>query len=37
METKARSTKSPFKFLDSYNKEDREIYFGRDKEAQALF
>ena len=24
--------KSPFKFLDSYTKEDREIFFGREKE-----
>jgi hypothetical protein len=23
--------KSPFKFLDSYTKDDREIFFGHDK------
>jgi hypothetical protein len=28
--------KSPFKFLDSYTKEDREIFFGRDKEIEEL-
>jgi WD40 repeat protein len=28
--------KSPFKFLDSYAKEDREIFFGRDKEIEEL-
>jgi len=29
--------KSPFKFLDSYTKEDREIYFGREKEIDELY
>ncbi len=29
--------KSPFKFLDSYTKEDREIFFGRDKETDELY
>ena len=29
--------KSPFKFLDSYTKEDREIFFGREKEIDELF
>jgi hypothetical protein len=24
--------KSPFKFLDSYTKDDREIFFGRDRD-----
>jgi len=24
--------KSPFKFLDSYTKDDRDIFFGRDRE-----
>jgi len=28
--------KSPFKFLDSYAKEDRDIFFGRDKEIEEL-
>jgi WD40 repeat protein len=28
--------KSPFKFLDSYSKEDRDIFFGRDKEIEEL-
>lgn len=29
--------KSPFKFLDSYSKEDRDIFFGRDKEVEELY
>ncbi len=28
--------KSPFKFLDSYSKEDRDLFFGRDKEIEEL-
>jgi WD40 repeat protein len=28
---------SPFKFLDSYSKEDRNIFFGRDKEIEELY
>lgn len=28
--------KSPFKFLDSFTKEDREIFFGRDREIEEL-
>ncbi len=28
---------SPFKFLDSYTKEDKEIFFGRDKEIEELY
>jgi hypothetical protein len=28
--------KSPYKFLDSYSKEDREIFFGRDKEIEEV-
>jgi len=28
---------SPFKFLDSYQKEDRDIFFGRDQEIDALY
>jgi len=30
-------TKSPFKFLDSYKKEDRDIFFGRDLEVEELY
>jgi hypothetical protein len=29
--------KSPFKFLDSYTREDREIFFGREKEITELY
>jgi WD40 repeat protein len=29
--------KSPFKFLDSYTKEDREIFFGREREIEELY
>jgi WD40 repeat protein len=29
--------KSPFKFLDSYTKDDLEIFFGRDDEIKALY
>lgn len=28
---------NPFKFLDSYTKEDKEIYFGREKEIEELY
>jgi len=28
--------KSPFKFLDSYSREDRNVFFGRDKEIEEL-
>src|SRR4030042_2066551 len=28
--------KSPFKFLDSFTKDDRDIFFGRDKEIEEL-
>src|SRR5512137_1018552 len=28
--------KSPFKFLDSFTKDDREIFFGRDREIEEL-
>src|SRR5512133_543857 len=28
--------KSPFKFLDSYSKEDRNVFFGRDNEIEEL-
>ena len=29
--------RSPFKFLDSFTKEDREIFFGREKEIEELY
>jgi AAA ATPase domain len=29
--------RSPFKFLDSYNKNDKSIFFGRDEEIKALY
>ncbi len=29
--------KSPFKFLDAYEKEDKDIFFGRDMETEALY
>jgi WD40 repeat protein len=29
--------KTPFKFLDSFTKEDREIFFGREKEIEELY
>ncbi len=29
--------KSPFKFLDSYTKNDRDIFFGREKEIEELY
>jgi len=29
--------KSPFKFLDAYSKEDKEIFFGREKETKEIF
>lgn len=28
---------SPFKFLDAYNKEDRDIFFGREEEVESLY
>jgi len=28
---------SPFKFLDAYGQEDRDVFFGRDEEAEALY
>jgi len=31
------STESPFKFLDSYSKDDKEIFFGRDSEIEELY
>lgn len=30
-------TGSPFKFLDSFTKEDREIFFGREKESEEIY
>jgi len=32
-----RRRKSPFKFLDSYTREDEAIFFGRKKETDALY
>src|ERR1039457_1812447 len=29
--------KSPFKFLDSYTSEDKDIFFGREKEVEELY
>ncbi len=29
--------KTPFKFLDSYTREDREVFFGRDQEITELY
>ena len=29
--------KSPFKFLDAYTREDREIFFGRDREIEEMY
>lgn len=31
------TTQSPFKFLDSYTKEDRDIFFGRDEEIEEIY
>jgi WD40 repeat protein len=31
------SLRSPFKFLDSYTKNDHEIFFGRDREVEELY
>ncbi|MBK8567714.1 MAG: ATP-binding protein [Saprospiraceae bacterium] len=28
---------APFKFLDSYQKEDKEVFFGREAETDALY
>ncbi len=28
---------SPFKFLDSYTKEDKNIFFGRERETEELY
>ena len=28
---------SPFKFLDSYTKDDRAIFFGRERETEELY
>ncbi|GAH63153.1 unnamed protein product [marine sediment metagenome] len=30
-------SKSPFKFPDSYTKEDKDIFFGRDREIEELY
>ncbi|MCB0840135.1 MAG: ATP-binding protein, partial [Bacteroidetes bacterium] len=29
--------KSPFKFLDAYTPEDRDVFFGRDQEVETLY
>src|SRR5687768_9561322 len=29
--------RSPFKFLDSYNEEDKDFFFGRDEEIRKLY
>ena len=31
------ASKSPFKFLDAYDKEDKEIFFGREMETEELY
>lgn len=31
------TTESPFKFLDAYEKKDKELFFGRDQETEALY
>ena len=35
--TSIHTIKSPFKFLDAYDKEDKEIFFGRDAETDELY
>src|SRR5664279_4912444 len=37
LQLKNMEKKYPFKFLDSYNREDRGIFFGRDEEINALY
>jgi hypothetical protein len=37
MNTVTLQKRSPFKFLDSYNKNDKNIFFGRDEEIKALY
>jgi AAA ATPase domain len=37
MNTVTLQQRSPFKFLDSYNKNDKNIFFGRDEEIKALY
>jgi hypothetical protein len=37
MNTVTLQKRSPFKFLDSYNKNDKNIFFGRDEEVKALY
>ena len=29
--------KSPFKFLDSYTRDDRDIFFGREREIEEMY
>ena len=33
----AERIKSPFKFLDSYTMDDKDVFFGRDKEVDSLY
>ncbi len=33
----ATQTRYPFKFLDAYSRDDRDIFFGRDEEVEALY
>ncbi len=37
MSSTETTSRSPFKFLDSYGKEDRAIFFGRDAEIEELY
>ena len=37
MNTLTLQKRSPFKFLDSYNKNDKNIFFGREEEVKALY
>jgi AAA ATPase domain len=37
MNTVTLQQRSPFKFLDSYNKNDKNIFFGRDEEIKTLY
>jgi hypothetical protein len=34
MPQESKNIQSPFKFLDAYQKEDIDIFFGRDKETE---
>ena len=37
MESTGYTNLSPFKFLDAYQKEDGDIFFGREAEVQELY